>query len=46
MESNATICLSLVGALKVPHLFDIVEVMEKKKPFREFRKQLQLCIIV
>jgi hypothetical protein len=30
--------LSLVGALKGPHLFDMLKSLEKKKPFREFRK--------
>jgi hypothetical protein len=34
--------LSLVGALKGPHLFDIVELHWKKKLFLELKKQFQL----
>jgi hypothetical protein len=36
-KSNATFRLSLVGALKGPHLFDIV-YWKKKKQLAEFKK--------
>jgi glutamyl-tRNA synthetase len=37
-KSNATFRLSLVGALKGPHLFDIVELIgKKKKQLAEFK---------
>jgi glutamyl-tRNA synthetase len=41
-ESNATFRLSLVGALKGPHLFDImVELIGKKETIIGIQKQLK-----